>query len=125
MSLLSASSTRTSKRFLASIAVGLVRSIKEPVQLGGEYHSIGSNVGIVQADRHSITVEELLRCAHIALSRARNTKAECCVFDREMDVLIQEQSILEKDFRTALSREEIRSYFQPIVDIRIETHRRL
>ena len=35
-----------------------------------------------------------------------------------MDVLIQEQSILEKDFRTALSREEIRSYFQPIVDIK-------
>jgi len=27
-----------------SIAVGLVQSIKEPVQLGMEYHSIGANV---------------------------------------------------------------------------------
>jgi diguanylate cyclase (GGDEF)-like protein len=100
-----------------STAVGLVRSIKEPLQLGMEYSSIGANVGIARADRNLMTVEELLRCAHIALSRARNTKAECCVFDREMDALIQEQSILERNFRTALSRNEIRSYFQPIVDI--------
>jgi diguanylate cyclase (GGDEF)-like protein len=100
-----------------SIAVSLVQSIEEPVQLGVEYHSIGANVGIVQADRDPMTAEELLRCAHIALSEARNTKAECCFFVREMDVLIQEESILEKDFRRALSREEIRSYFQPIVDI--------
>ena len=34
-----------------------------------------------------------------------------------MDTLTHEESILEKDFRTALSQEEIRSYFQPIVDI--------
>ena len=94
-----------------SIAVGLVRSIEEPVQLGMEYHRIGANVGIAQADCDSMTAEELLRCAHIALSEARNT-------NREMDALIQEESILEKDFRTALSREEIRSYFQPIVDIK-------
>jgi diguanylate cyclase (GGDEF)-like protein len=100
-----------------SIAVGLVQSIKEPVQLGMECHRIGANVGIAQADCDSMTAEELLRCAHIALSQARNTKAECCFFDREMDALIQEESILEKDFRTALSREEIRSYFQPIVGI--------
>ena len=100
-----------------SIAVGLVRSIKEPIQLGMEYHSIGANVGIAQADRDPMTVEELLRCAHIALSRARNTKTECCFFGREMDAFIQEQSILERDFRAALSRDEIRSYFQPIVDI--------
>jgi diguanylate cyclase (GGDEF)-like protein len=100
-----------------SIAAGLVRSIEEPVQLGMEYHSIGANVGIVLADRDPMTAEELLRCAHIALSEARNTKAECCFFDREMGALIQEESILEKDFRTALSREEIRSYFQPILDI--------
>jgi diguanylate cyclase (GGDEF)-like protein len=100
-----------------SIAVGLVRSIKEPVQLGMEYHSIGANVGMVQADRDQMTVQELLRCAHIALSEARNIKVECCFFDREMEALIKEESILEKDFRTALSREEIRSYFQPIVDI--------
>jgi len=62
-------------------------------------------------------VEELLRRAHVALSRARNTKAECCVFDQEMDALIHEQSILENDFRAALNRDEVRSYFQPILDI--------
>ena len=100
-----------------NIGVGLVRSIKEPVPLETEYHCISANVGIAQADCDPMTAEELLRCAHIALSEARNSQAECCFFAREMDAFIQEESILEKDFRTALSREEIRSYFQPIVDI--------
>jgi diguanylate cyclase (GGDEF)-like protein len=100
------------------IAVGLVRSVKEPLQLGNDCHSTGANVGIVQSDSEPMTVEELLRCAHIALSRARDTKVECCFFDREMDAFVQNRSILEKDFRTALSGGQIRSFFQPIVDLK-------
>jgi diguanylate cyclase (GGDEF)-like protein len=98
------------------IAIGLVRSVEEPVQLGKEYHSTGAHVGIVQSSSGLLTVEELLRCAHITLSRARDTKTECCFFDQEMDVFVQNRSILEKDFRAALSGDEIRSYFQSIVD---------
>ena len=99
------------------IAIGLVRSVKEPVQLGNDCHSTAANVGIVQSDSDPMTVEELLRCAHIALSRARDTKVECCFFDREMDAFVQNRSIFEKDFRMALSGDQIRSYFQPIVDL--------
>jgi diguanylate cyclase (GGDEF)-like protein len=99
------------------IALSLVQSIKEPVQLGMEQHSIGANVGIVQADRDPMTAEELLRCAHIALSRARNAKAAYCLFDPKMDALIREQSVLENDLRAALGRDQIHSYYQPIVDV--------
>jgi diguanylate cyclase (GGDEF)-like protein len=99
------------------IAIGLVRSVKEPLQLGKECHSTSASIGIVQSDGDPMTVEELLRCAHIALSRARDTKVECCFFDREMDAFVQSRSILERDFRTALGGDEIRSYFQPIVDL--------
>jgi diguanylate cyclase (GGDEF)-like protein len=101
-----------------STALNLVQSIREPVQLGMEQHGIGANVGIVQANRDPMTVEELLRCGHIALSRARNARAAYCLFDPKMDGLIQERSVLERDFRAALGGDQIHAYYQPIVDVK-------
>jgi len=99
-------------------ALALIKSVKEPVQIGIEYQSIGASVGIAQVSRGPVTVGELLRWAHVALSRARNTHTECCFFDPEMDAHVREQSNLEKDLRAALGGHEIRPYYQPIIDLK-------
>ena len=109
---------RADLEIVGRIAVALVQGIKKPVQIGIEYHSIGAKMGIVQADRDQTSVEELLRCAHVALSTARNKKVECCLFDPGMDEVVQERSVLEKDFRAALDANQIRSYYQPIVEVK-------
>ena len=36
----------------------------------------------------------------------------------EMDEVVQERAVLEKDFRAALDANQIRSYYQPIVDVK-------
>jgi diguanylate cyclase (GGDEF)-like protein len=100
------------------IAISLVENVKESVQIGIEQLSIGANVGIAQAGRGQVTVDELLRCAHVALSRARNNRTEYCFFDPMMDAHVRERSLLEKDLRTAIGENEIQSYYQPIVDLK-------
>jgi diguanylate cyclase (GGDEF)-like protein len=100
------------------IACSLVEIVKKPIQIGIEHHSIGANVGIAQAGRGHVTVDELLRCAHVALSRARNTHTEYCFFDPKMDAHIRERSLLEKDLKAAIGGDSIRPYYQPIVDLR-------
>src|SRR6202044_496492 len=100
------------------IACSLVEIVKKPVQIGIEHHSIGASVGIAQAGRGHMTVDELLRCAHVALSRARNTHTEYCFFDPKMDAHVRERSLLEKDLRAAIGGYEIRPYYQPIVDLK-------
>jgi len=100
------------------VACSLVESVKKPVQIGIEHHSIGASVGITQAGRGHMTVDELLRCAHVALSRARNTHTECCFFDPKMDAHVRERSLLEKDLRAAIGGYDIRPYYQPIVDLK-------
>jgi len=102
----------------SKIAVSLVENVKETVQIGIEHLSIGANVGIAQAGRGQVTVDELLRCAHVALSRARNNRTEYCFFDPMMDAHVRERSLLEKDLRTAIGGREIQSYYQPIVDLK-------
>lgn len=100
------------------VACSLVESVKKPVQIGIGYHCIGANVGITQAGRGHMTVDELLRCAHVALSRARNTHMEYCFFDPKMDAHVRERALLESDLRAAIRDDDIRPYYQPIVDLK-------
>ena len=50
------------------VAGALLEVVKKPVQIGIEHHNISASIGIVQVGRGHTTVDELLRCAHVALS---------------------------------------------------------
>ena len=88
------------------------------MQIGIEEHSLGASVGIAQTGRGHATVDELLRCAHVALSRARTIHTEFCFFDPKMDAHIRERSLLEKDLRAAVGGNGLQPYYQPIVDLK-------
>jgi diguanylate cyclase (GGDEF)-like protein len=100
------------------IACTLVEAVRKPVQIGIEHHSLGASVGIAQTGRGHATVDELLRCAHVALSRARAIHTEFCFFDPKMDAHIRERSLLEKDLRAAIGGNALQPYYQPIVDLK-------
>jgi diguanylate cyclase (GGDEF)-like protein len=100
------------------VACALVEAVRQPVQIGIEAHSISASVGIAQTGRGHATVDELLRCAHVALSRARGQHIEYCFFDPKMDAHIRERSLLEKDLRSAIGGHALRPYYQPIVDLK-------
>jgi len=101
-----------------SAASALLEVVKKPVQIGIEHHGISASIGIVQVGRGHTTVDELLRCAHVALSRARNGKVDCCFFDPNMDAHVRARALLEKDLREAIGGHGIRPHYQPIVDLR-------
>jgi diguanylate cyclase (GGDEF)-like protein len=101
-----------------SVAGALLEAVKEPVQIGLELHSISASVGIVQTRRGDASVDELLRCAHVALSRARNSHVDCCFFDPKMDAHVRTRAVLEKDLRAAVGGYDIRPHYQPIVDLK-------
>lgn len=104
--------------FARKTACSMVELVKRPVQIGIEQHSLGASVGIAQAGRGHVTVDELLRCAHVALSRARTIHTEYCFFDPKMDAHIRERSLLEKDLKAAIGGDAIRPYYQPIIDLK-------
>src|SRR5258708_7417530 len=100
------------------VAGALLEVVKKPVQIGIEHHNISANIGIVQVGRGHTTVDELLRCAHVALSRARNGQVDCCFFDPNMDAHVRTRALLEKDLREAIGGHGIRPHYQPIVDLK-------
>jgi diguanylate cyclase (GGDEF)-like protein len=110
--------THADAEVAAKLASSLVNTLKEDIEIGIERISIGGNVGIAQTGRGQVTVDELLRCAHVALSRARVNRTEYCFFDPKLDAHVRERSLLEKDLRAAIGGDEMQPYYQPIVDLK-------
>jgi len=91
------------------IALALVENVKEPVQIGIEYQSIGARVGIAHVGRGPVNAGELLRRAHVALSHAKTAQQEYCFFDPKMD----DRHALQQDLRSAIARGELLLHYQP------------
>ena len=100
-----------------SIALALIESVKEPVQIGIEHQSIGARVGIAQVGRDPVNADELLRRAHVALSCARTEQKEYCFFNLKMD----DRHALQQDLRSAIARGELLLHYQPQVRMTGET----
>ncbi|MBS1852300.1 MAG: EAL domain-containing protein [Acidobacteria bacterium] len=79
---------------------------------------ISASIGIALSTTPHTRAEELLRDADIAMYRAKSLgKSRCEFFDEEMHARVVDQLDLETDLRRAVSEEEFRLHYQPIVEL--------
>lgn len=99
------------------IVTNLLAMIRSPFLLGDNTAFISTSIGVVFSSCPITDADGMLRNADIALYRAKaNGKAVYEVFDNEMHVELLERLRLEAELRTALTRNELTIYYQPIVD---------
>jgi diguanylate cyclase (GGDEF)-like protein len=103
---------------LASQIVGL---ISEPVRSESHNLVVAASIGIAVSAGADETVENLLKCADMAMYRAKADGRASAgpgtyrVFDPEMDVAAQAALRLQSEMRTAIMAGEFRLHFQPVV----------
>ncbi|HZL04799.1 MAG TPA: EAL domain-containing protein, partial [Coriobacteriia bacterium] len=105
-------------------AVAMARRIlavfEEPVGLRSNRVVISSSVGVAFAapSLRTATAEDLLREADTAMYRAKARGGDAVVlFDESMRTEIADRIALEGSLRSALERDELRLYYQPIVEL--------
>ena len=102
------------------VAERIQSAIRQPFSLkGGEDSpiSVGVSIGVSVMPDDGTTVQEITKCADIAMYRSKDNGKGCCtVYDRAMDARVAERWRMTQDIRTALVRGEFRLYYQPIVD---------
>ncbi len=97
----------------------LIEVLAEPFDLDGHLAQIGVSVGIVVAPNDGKDASELLKNAHLALTRAKHSgRNSYCFFEHEMDARIQARGMLESDLRAAQKRSELALVFQPLLDLK-------
>jgi len=99
-----------------ALARRLVTEMARPFDIDGKDVVIGASVGIALAQDGLATPEALLKCADLALYRAKEDgRGRFCFFEAEMDVRIQARRMLELDLRSALALEQFEVFYQPLV----------
>lgn len=108
------------------VAERLHASLRPPCQIGANFHSISSSIGIVfstdtQRGTPAFTRRELMRNADMAMYAAKaQGPGHSRYFDREIRESMVEQTTLEEQLKTAISDGDISLHFQPIVDLETE-----
>jgi diguanylate cyclase (GGDEF)-like protein/PAS domain S-box-containing protein len=102
-----------------SIAGRVGEAIAEPIGYAGRRLSIAASIGIAHSLEGVVEPEELIRNADIAMYDAKaRGGGRCEVFDASMHRRIVDRVSLETQLRQAIEQRALRTFFQPIIDLR-------
>ena len=100
-----------------ALAERLVASIATPFEVLGHEVAIGASVGIAVTTDGEITPDGLLKCADLAMVRAKvDGRGTYRFFEEEMDARMQARRLLEVDLRQAVVEGQFEVYYQPLVN---------
>jgi diguanylate cyclase (GGDEF)-like protein len=100
------------------LAGRLVELMAPPFEVSGHQIVIGTSIGIAFAPQDGLDADTLLRCADLALYRAKvDGRGVYRLFHAEMDAQMQKRRLLELDLRQALSAGQFEVFYQPVIDL--------
>jgi predicted signal transduction protein with EAL and GGDEF domain len=101
------------------LAMDLIDALRGPIKLGYGEVIMGTSIGIVAIGADQSSADELLRCADLALYRAKDDGRGCYrFFAAGMSEAIQKKVALARDLRQALvDNRGLIVHFQPQVEI--------
>jgi diguanylate cyclase (GGDEF)-like protein len=100
------------------LARRLVGTTATPFMIEGQEIHASICIGIAMAPEHGTTAEQLMKCADLALYRAKDQgRNSWRFFDPEMDLQIQARRALEVDLHRALGAGEFHIDYQPLINL--------
>ncbi|MBC7441644.1 MAG: EAL domain-containing protein [Ramlibacter sp.] len=110
-----------SSRDVQKIAETIQKAIAEPIAVGDQYASVDASIGIAFGLGHD-GAETLLRNADQAMYSAKGRgRARYEIFDDDLRTRIHQRLDTELALRDAVERGEIETWYQPIVDLQLNT----
>jgi len=104
------------------VAQKIIDTLSQPIPLKDEVGYIGASVGIAIFPDDAKDLESLIKNADMAMYRAKEGgKNIYRYFTPDMNADAKERLELSNDLRSAVANNELRLYYQPIVDIRDNT----
>lgn len=101
------------------LAEKIIQTVCEPVQLEGQWVSVGASLGAAAYPAHGFTAEGLLRSADAAMYRSkRNGRGQLHWAQEAADEEARQRLRFETDLRQALLDGDFELYYQPQLELR-------
>jgi diguanylate cyclase (GGDEF)-like protein len=102
-----------------AFAERMIGLIERPFEVAGHKIVIGSSIGIAFAPQDGLDPDQLLKCADLALYRAKaDGRGVWRLFHAAMDAAMQVRRALELDLRQALHAGQLELFYQPVISVR-------
>tara|TARA_R110002126_G_scaffold63906_11_gene163917 strand:+ start:3222 stop:4949 length:1728 start_codon:yes stop_codon:yes gene_type:complete len=96
----------------------IVDTLAEPFRIDGQDLYVSTSVGIALAPPDGTEPADLLKCADMALYKAKaDGRGRYHFYNEEMNIAAQDRRVLEANLRRALEEDQFELYYQPKVDI--------
>jgi diguanylate cyclase (GGDEF)-like protein len=96
----------------------LVMALSNPVFVEAQPIDITATLGLAVAADGATSADELMRCADLALERARRDKRALTVYEDALKPAARDQLSLLGELRHAVDHDELRLFFQPKIELR-------
>lgn len=100
------------------LASRIIEAVALPFLIDGYEIMTGASIGIAYSPDHGSTPEQLLKNADLALYAAKaQGRGRFIRFENGMDSVAETRRELELDLRSALTRDEMRLHYQPLISL--------
>jgi len=97
----------------------IIEELGRTYAIDGQLVTVGASVGLAFAPRDADDPDELLRCADMALYRAKDEgRGVCRTFEPHLEHALRRKRVVEAALRQALEQDLLELHYQPVVDIR-------
>jgi diguanylate cyclase (GGDEF)-like protein/PAS domain S-box-containing protein len=95
----------------------VLEAMLEPFDVEGHHIVTSASIGIAIAPEHGLDADGLIKCADLALYRAKsNGRNQYSIFESTMEAEVNIRRTLETELRKALTAQEFELRYQPIVN---------
>ncbi|HEX4240497.1 MAG TPA: EAL domain-containing protein [Steroidobacteraceae bacterium] len=95
----------------------LIMALADPVWVAKQPIDISVTLGLALAGSTGTSADELMRCADLALERARSEKRALAVYEETLKPAAIDQLSLLGELRRAVEQNELQLFFQPKIEL--------
>ena len=109
--------TGADTHFATNVAERITTVLTEPIAVGTASLHVGASIGVAVAPLHADTATELIRCADVAMYRAKGAKSSFDIYEAALDDGAERFRLIE-DLRRALDDGgTLTLHYQPEIDL--------
>jgi diguanylate cyclase (GGDEF)-like protein len=102
---------------LQAWGTSLLAALADPVYVEAQPIDISATIGLALASDGAAVADELMRCADLALERARREKRPLAIYEEALKPAARDQLSLLGELRHAVEHDEFLLYFQPKIEL--------
>ncbi len=103
--------------YAAMVAQRLTARLEQSFLIDGVRAHVGASIGIAVAPQDATNAADLVRCADLAMYRAKSAGHDLAIFQDDLDGE-GDKLVLAEELRVAIEQHQLELYYQPQADLR-------